>query len=100
MLALKVLFLNKLSYIYGLLGEVMMTQVIIPNAGSVIRDPRRKSRITQFKHSSHTPYKVNYGQDYDSSPRSSVWTGTSIVLGSVLFMIMYFLITGAKKLKK
>lgn len=78
----------------------MITQVITPNTGSVLRDPRRKSRITQFKHSSNIPYNGYQGHDYNKKTRSPIWTGTSIVLGSVLFMILYFLITGAKKIKK
>lgn len=78
----------------------MITQVIAPNTGSFIRDPRRKSRVTRLKNSSNIPYEIYHGQDSEKNHRSPIWTGTSIALGSVLFMILYFLLTGANKLKK
>lgn len=80
----------------------MIQQVSSINTYSFAKDPRRKARTIQFKHNFSNSYAVNPDdsqQNYKSS-RSPIWTGTSIILGSVLFLMIYFLATGSKKLKK
>lgn len=81
----------------------MITQVSGFNTKSVTGGLRQRPQTMSFTHNSNAPLQYSQIQKNDSfqnsqqSNKSPVWTGTSIVLGSVLFMIAYFLISGAKR---
>lgn len=80
----------------------MIKQVSSLNTCSSAKDPRRKARTIQFKHSYNYSYSANPNdrKQEGSKTRSPVWTGTSIVLGSVLFLMIYFIVTGSRNFKK
>jgi len=84
----------------GYLGEVMITQISGLNASGVTKDPRRKAQRIQFKHSANIPYKSNYHPEYERQQRSALYTSVSIVIGSVLFTVGYFMLSGLKNIKK
>ena len=84
----------------GYLGEVMITQISGLNANGVTKDPRRKAQRIQFKHSANIPYKSNYNSEYERQQRSALYTSVSIVIGSVLFTVGYFMLSGLKTIKK
>lgn len=78
-----------------ILGEVMITQV--NSLGSpVLRDPRRKAQSVQFKHRSNIPFKNDYNEQYVQQKNNALWTSISIVGGSLLFMLGYFLFSALK----
>jgi len=85
--------------IVGYLGDVMITQVSGLNAGGVAKDPRRKAQRIQFKRGSNIPYQSNYNKDYDRQQRNALLTSVSIVIGSVLFTVGYFMLSGLKNVK-
>ena len=76
----------------------MITQVSGFNTRGVTSGLKQNTQAMPFTHSSNLTNQVNFGQEDNQQQRKSpIWTGTSIVLGSVLFMILYFLISGSKK---
>lgn len=89
---------NALLYL-GLLGEVMITQVNGLEAYRVPKDPRRKSQSIQFRNHSQIPYKSNYDEEFARQQKNAFWTSISIVAGSVLFTVVYFLLSGMKNVK-
>lgn len=84
----------------GYLGEVMITQISGLNVSGVTKDPRRKAQRIQFRHGANIPYKSSHSQEYDRQQRSALFTSLSIVIGSVLFTIGYFMLAGLKNVKK
>lgn len=70
----------------------MITQVNGLGSG-VIKDPRRKAQSVQFKHRSTIPYKSGYNEQYAQQKNNALWTSLSIVAGSILFAIGYFMLT-------
>ena len=78
----------------------MITQISGLNAGGVTKDPRRKAQRIQFKHRSNIPYKSNYDRETDRQQKNALWTSASIVMGSVLFTVGYFMLSGLKHVKK
>lgn len=98
MRAINVFFLNKI--LIGYLGDVMITQVSGLNTSGVTKDPRRKAQRIQFKHSANIPYKSNYNLEYERQQRNALLTSVSIVMGSVLFTVGYFMLSGLKHVKK
>lgn len=80
----------------------MIKQVSSFNPCNSAKDPRRKARVIQFQHSYNYSYSANPNEkkQESSKARSPVWTGTSIVLGSVLFLMIYFIVTGSRNFKK
>jgi hypothetical protein len=80
----------------------MITRVGEFNTKGVTGGLRQSTQSMTFTHSCTAPVKDEYvqnGPQKDKQPptKSPIWTGTSIVLGSVLFMIAYFLISGSKR---
>lgn len=80
----------------------MITRVSGVNTKGVTGGLRQNENRTSFMHSSSPTVKydfapVNNNQQQQQPAKSPIWTGTSIVLGSVLFMILYFLISGSKR---
>lgn len=78
----------------------MVAQVSGPTAGVYVKDPRRKAQNIRFKHSSNIPYMSTYDADNQASKpqqNTALYTSVLVVLGAVLFMAGYFLITGLKK---
>jgi len=84
----------------------MITRVGEFNTKGVANSLRQSTRPMSFMYSYDSPMPYDYVQksnQSDSQPgsqqsgKSPIWTGTSIVLGSVLFMILYFLISGSKR---
>lgn len=71
----------------------MITKVSGLNPDCVIKDPRRKAQRVQFKHSANIPYKSNYDTEYRQQQKNALWTSMSIVLGSLVFMAGYFILT-------
>lgn len=78
-------------------GEVMITQVSGFNVSGVTKDPRRKAQSIQFKRHSNIPYKSGYDEEFERQQRNALWTSISIVVGSVLFVVGYFLLSGKKR---
>lgn len=77
----------------------MITQVSGLDSIRVKRDPRRKAQSVQFKNRANIPYKGGYDDMYAKQRDNALWTSVSIVAGSILFTIGYFMITAlnAKK---
>ena len=80
----------------------MITRVGEFNTKSVTGGLRQSAQPMSFAHSFTVPAKDEYVQkkpqiNNPQGNKSPIWTGTSIVLGSVLFMIAYFLISGSKR---
>lgn len=73
----------------------MITQVSGVNTKGVASTLRQNSRPVAFMYSSNPP-KIE-PRISSKAGKSPVWTGTSIVLGSVLFMMAYFVLSGAKR---
>lgn len=81
----------------------MITQVNALGSG-VIKDPRRKAQSVQFKRGADIPYKSGYNEQFTRQKNNALWTSFSIVAGSILFTIGYFMLaalnTGAKSAKQ
>ncbi|MFA7658451.1 MAG: hypothetical protein WCY19_03360 [Candidatus Gastranaerophilaceae bacterium] len=77
----------------------MITQVSGLNVSGVTKDPRRKAQSIQFRRHSNIPYKSNYDTEYERQQRNALWTSVSIVIGSVLFTVGYFMLSGLKRVK-
>lgn len=76
----------------------MITRVSGLNTRGVGGGLRQSQNHTTFERSNNQAIKYDYAPSADQQQnKSPIWTGTSIVLGSVLFMILYFLISGAKR---
>lgn len=76
----------------------MITRVSGLNTKGVTGGLKQSDNRTSFMHSSNPVVKYDYAPPVNQQPnKSPIWTGTSIVLGSVLFMILYFLVSGAKR---
>lgn len=72
----------------------MITKVSGLNTDCVIKDPRRKSQRVQFKEYNNIPYKSSYYDDeYVQQRKDALWSSFFIVLGSIAFMVAYFLLT-------
>ncbi|MDD3435641.1 MAG: hypothetical protein PHC64_00660 [Candidatus Gastranaerophilales bacterium] len=71
----------------------MITRVSGLNTGSVVKDPRRKSQRMQFKNAYNVPYQSSLEQEYRQQQKNALISSISIVLGSVAFMIGYFLLS-------
>lgn len=80
----------------------MITQIGGLNSIGLVKDPRRTSRHARFKNESlaNIPYKGNYDEEDVSEQRKVVKTSILILLGSVLFMMGYFVLSGLKGYKK
>lgn len=75
----------------------MITQISSFNARGVAGDLRRNTQAMP-KHTPNLINRVNFGQEnQQQQQKSPVWTGTSIVLGAILFMMLYFLISGSRR---
>lgn len=73
----------------------MITQVSGVNTKGVASSLRQNSRPVSFMYSSNPPkFEPKINRKASQSP---VWTGTSIVLGSVLFMMAYLAISGSRR---
>ena len=77
----------------------MITQVSGLNTSGVFKDPRRKAQSFQFKHRANIPYQGGYEDPYVRQKNNALLTSISIVAGSVLFTVGYFLLS-ALSLKK
>ena len=80
----------------------MITQVCGPSVSGIPKDPRRKAQSVQFKHHSNISYSQNYtssNNPYIEQEQKAMRTSTSIVIGSVLCVLGYFLLSGLKKSK-
>lgn len=88
--------INVFSFYIGL-GEVMITQVSGFNASSSAKDPRRKAQSIRLKHISDIPYRSNYEKEYREQQKNALQTSITIVLGSVLFTMGYFLFSKKAK---
>jgi hypothetical protein len=76
----------------------MITQVSGFNTKGVANDLRQSARTMRPEHNSNLSNQINFRQENPQQPQKSpIWTGTSIVLGSVLFMMIYLLISGTKR---
>ena len=77
----------------------MITRVSGINTKGATGGLRQNENRTSFMHSSTPTVKYDFApvNSNQQSAKSPIWTGTSIVLGSVLFMILYFLISGSKR---
>lgn len=76
----------------------MITRVGEFNAKGIGGGLKQSQNRTTFERSNNPPVKLDYAPPVSQQPnKSPIWTGTSIVLGSVLFMILYFLISGSKR---
>lgn len=77
----------------------MITRVSGINIKGVTGGLRQNDNRTSFMHSSNPTVKYDFApvNNNQQPAKSPIWTGTSIVLGSVLFMILYFLISGSKR---
>lgn len=76
----------------------MITQVSGFNTRGVASGLKQNNQAMPFTHSSVPAVQPDCWQNSNQQQnKSPIWTGTSIVLGSVLFMIAYFLISGAKR---
>lgn len=78
----------------------MITRVSGINTKGVTGGLRQNENRTTFMHSSNPNVKYDFvpvNNNNKQPAKSPIWTGTSIVLGSVLFMIFYFLVSGAKR---
>ncbi len=78
----------------------MITRVSGINTKGATGGLRQSDNRTSFMHSSNPTVKYDFAPvntNQQQAAKSPIWTGTSIVLGSVLFMILYFLVSGAKR---
>ena len=80
----------------------MITQISGCNATGVTKDPRRTSQHVQFKNNyirSNISYKSNdnYNEEHERQQNKAFKTSTLIVLGSILFMAGYFMLSGLSK---
>lgn len=77
----------------------MITRVSGLSTKGVTGGLKQSDNRTSFMHSSNPSVKYDYvpASNNQQPAKSPIWTGTSIVLGSVLFMILYFLVSGAKR---
>ncbi len=82
-------------------GEVMITQISGLDSVSAAKDPRRKSQSIRFKHPrSNISYKSgDYPVAYNHQKNEALLTSISIVAGSTLFTLGYFLFMALKKAK-
>lgn len=71
----------------------MITQVSGFNSSGVFKDPRRKAQSFQFKHHANIPYQGSYDDPYVRQKNNAVLTSISIVAGSVLFTVGYFMLS-------
>lgn len=80
----------------------MITQVSGFNSSGVFKDPRRKAQSFQFKHHANIPYQGSYNDPYVRPKSNAVLTSISIIAGSILFTVGYFMISAlsARNLKK
>ena len=78
---------------------VFFTQVSAFNVSGVTKDPRRKAQSIQFKRHSNIPYKSGYDEEFEREQRNALWTSVSIVVGAVVFVVGYFLLSGIKRVK-
>lgn len=69
----------------------MITKVSSFNTCEVVKDPRRKSQRPQFKDKSHINYKSNYNEE--QQPANTFWSNMFIILGPLMFMAGYLLLT-------
>ena len=70
----------------------MITQVNAYGSG-VVKDPRRKAQSVQFKHRANIPYTGQYNKEFEQQRNNALWTSFSIVAGSILFTVGYFMIS-------
>lgn len=78
----------------------MITQVSGLNSVSVAKDPRRKAQSIQFKSPrSNISYKSDHNELYHRQKNDALWTSISIVAGSTLFTLGYFVFMALKKAK-
>lgn len=85
--------------VFRILGEVMITQVSGLSVNSVTKDPRRKAQSVKFRNHSRIPYTHNYEEEYARQQKNALWTSVSIVAGSVLFTVGYFMLSSIKGAK-
>ena len=71
----------------------MITRVSGADSAGMAKDPRRKSQRPQFKHSCQIPYKSSYEMDYRQQQKNALWSSASIIMGSLIFMIGYYMLT-------
>lgn len=78
----------------------MITQISGPSLISATKkDPRRKAQSVKFRNQVNIPYTHKYEGEYAKQQRNALWTSALIVLGSVLFMVGYFMLAGIKARK-
>ena len=77
----------------------MITQVSGFNSSGVFKDPRRKAQSFQFKNRANIQYKGGYDDPYARQRNNALLTSMSVVAGSILFIVGYFLFS-ALSLKK
>lgn len=77
----------------------MITKVSGLNPSCDTKDPRRKAQRLVFKNGANIPYKSSYDSDfeYKQQQRNALWTSMSIILGSLLFMGGYLILTKKAK---
>jgi len=71
----------------------MITKVSVPDARGTIKDPRRKAQSTQFKNRSTIPYQSGCNQHVEKQKNNALLTSVSIVAGSILFTVGYFMLS-------
>lgn len=88
-------------YSYEDIGEEMITKVNGPSFSGIVKDPRRKAQSMQFKNSSFISAKNDCGDQFVQRKNNALLTSVSIVAGSILFTVGYFMLSAfAMNLKK
>jgi len=71
----------------------MITKVNCLDASGAVKDPRRKAQSMQFKNSATIPYQSGYNHQFEKQKNNALWTSISIVAGSILFTVGYFMVS-------
>lgn len=84
------------SFLFELLGGVMITRVCGLSTRGVIKDTRKNIRSIPFKNYSSAPDNCDYDINCKKQ-KTAVSTSTSVILGAVLLIAGCFLFSGLKK---
>lgn len=71
----------------------MITKISSFNACTAVKDPRRKAQSIQLKKDSGITYKSSGNEQYAKQKSNALTTSLSIVAGSILFTVGYFMIS-------
>jgi len=88
--------LNVLFYIQDI-GGVMISQISGLDSCCAIKDPRRKAQSMRFKNNADTSVQTKNAPVNKSPKENAIWTSFSIIVGAVVFVVGYFMVSSMRK---